>query len=98
MLSALLLSGPSYPALARAGQLTHHRSSHLGRLVLEMTPLTPAAPARLAVNLPSAFASRRVISIHPEGTFAPLCFSLAGPRPSQSTRLALSAPPSRGWA
>src|SRR6266851_1781487 len=44
MLSALLLSGRSYPALARAGQLTHQRSSHLGPLVLEMTPLTLAAP------------------------------------------------------
>src|SRR5260370_8772876 len=44
MLSALLLSGRSYPALARAGQLTHQRSSHLGPLVLEMTPLTLATP------------------------------------------------------
>src|SRR6266516_7698930 len=39
MLSALLHSGRSYPALAQAGQLAHQRSSHLGPLVLEMTPL-----------------------------------------------------------
>ena len=44
MLSALLLSGRSYPAMARAGQLAHQRSSHLGPLVLEMTPLTLATP------------------------------------------------------
>src|SRR6266852_2696357 len=44
MLSALLLSGRSYPALAWAGQLAHQRSSHLGPLVLKMTPLTIPAP------------------------------------------------------
>src|SRR5579885_611349 len=44
MLSALLLSGRSYPALPLAGQLAHQRSSPLGPLVLESTPLTPAAP------------------------------------------------------
>src|SRR5579884_291360 len=44
MLSALLLSGRSYPALPQAGQLAHQRSSPLGPLVLERTPLTPAAP------------------------------------------------------
>src|SRR5574337_521160 len=37
MLSALLLSRRSYPALLRAEQLAHQRSSHLGPLVLEMT-------------------------------------------------------------
>src|SRR5437867_2934303 len=37
MLSALILSRRSYPALPRAGQLVHQRSSHLGPLVLEMT-------------------------------------------------------------
>ena len=44
MLSALILSGRSYPALAQAGQLAHQRSSHLGPLVLEMTPRTLPAP------------------------------------------------------
>src|SRR5260370_11759354 len=44
MLSALIPSGRSYPALAQAGQLAHQRSSHLGPLVLEMTPLTLPAP------------------------------------------------------
>ncbi len=44
MLSALLPSGRSYPALAQAGQLAHQRSSQLGPLVLELTPLTLPAP------------------------------------------------------
>src|SRR5258708_38385589 len=44
MLSALISSGHSYPALAQAGQLAHQRSSHLGPLVLEMTPLNLPAP------------------------------------------------------
>src|SRR3989454_5310923 len=44
MLSALIPSGHSYPALAQAGQLAHQRSSHLGPLVLEMTPLKLPAP------------------------------------------------------
>jgi hypothetical protein len=33
----------------------------------------------------------RVVSIHPEGTFERLRYSLGGDRPSQTTRLALSA-------
>ena len=44
MLSALLLSRRSYPAVSRAGQLAHQRSSHLGPLVLEMTPLNSPTP------------------------------------------------------
>src|SRR5438067_12876346 len=44
MLSALLPSARSYPAVAQAGQLAHQRSSHLGQHVLEMTPLTLATP------------------------------------------------------
>src|SRR5205807_9396814 len=44
MLSALIPSRRSYPALAQAGQLAHQRSGHLGPLVLEMTPLTLPAP------------------------------------------------------
>src|SRR5881396_3055078 len=37
MLSALIPSRRSYPAVLRAEQLAHQRSSHLGPLVLEMT-------------------------------------------------------------
>src|SRR6266699_1794743 len=44
MLSALIPSGRIYTALAQAGQLAHQRSSHLGPLVLEMTPLTLPSP------------------------------------------------------
>ena len=44
MLSALLLSGRSYPALGEAPQLAHQRSSHLGPLVLKMTPLNSLPP------------------------------------------------------
>src|SRR6266699_485828 len=44
MLSALIGSGRSYPALAQAGQLAHQRSSHLGPLVLEMTLRSLPAP------------------------------------------------------
>src|SRR5260370_36496886 len=44
MLSALIPSRQSYPALARAGQLAHQRSSHLGPLVLEMTLLNLPTP------------------------------------------------------
>src|SRR5437763_11165503 len=44
MLSALLLSRRSYPAMLRAEQLVHQRSSHLGPLVLEMTALNLPAP------------------------------------------------------
>ncbi len=35
------------------------------------------------------------MSIHPEGTFGRLRYSLGGDRPSQTTRLALSASPLR---
>src|SRR5438132_14270776 len=44
MLSALLLSRRSYPAVGWAPQLAHQRSSHLGPLVLEMTTLNLPAP------------------------------------------------------
>jgi hypothetical protein len=44
MRSALLLSGRSYPALGEAPQLAHQRSSHLGPLVLKMTPLNALVP------------------------------------------------------
>src|SRR5256886_16420243 len=37
------------------------------------------------------FHSVRVMSIHPEGTFGRLRYSLGGDRPSQTTHLALSA-------
>ena len=44
MLSALLRSEHSYPAVPRAGQLAHQRLSHLGPLVLEMTRLSLPTP------------------------------------------------------
>src|SRR5258707_15880329 len=44
MLSALLLSGRSYPAMAGACQLAHQRSSHLGPIALKMTALTLPVP------------------------------------------------------
>src|ERR687883_634712 len=44
MLSALIPSRRSYPAVPRAGQLAHQRSSHLGPLVLEMTSLSLPVP------------------------------------------------------
>src|SRR5437660_384108 len=44
MPSALILSRRSYPAMGLAPQLAHQRSSHLGPLVLEMTPLNSPAP------------------------------------------------------
>ena len=39
MLSALILSGHSYPAMLLVEQLVHQRSVHFGPLVLEVTPL-----------------------------------------------------------
>src|SRR5207302_1041547 len=45
----------------------------------------------LAVKLASAFTFFRVVSIHPERTFGRLRYLLGGDRPSQTTRLALSA-------
>src|SRR5579884_1338952 len=44
MLSALILSGHSYPAVMLAHQLAHQRPSHLGPLVLEATSLNLLAP------------------------------------------------------
>src|SRR5947209_15503691 len=44
MHSALIPARRSYPALAQAGKLPDHRSSHLGPLVLEMTFLNLPAP------------------------------------------------------
>ncbi len=51
-----------------------------------------ARHVRLAVKLSCAFTLERVMSIHPERTFGRLRYSLGGDRPSQTTRLALSAP------
>ncbi len=128
MHSALIPARRSYPALGEAPQLAHQRSSHLGPLVLEMTPLTLPAPttdrdrtvsrrsepssrAALMGEQPNPWDllqpqdatsrhrgakpplhSYRVVSIHPEGTFGRLRYALGGDRPSQTTRLALSAP------
>src|SRR5215831_14932472 len=44
MLSALILSGHSYPAVTLARQLAHQRSSHFGPLVLKVTSLNLLAP------------------------------------------------------
>jgi hypothetical protein len=44
MLSALIRSEHSYPAVATARQLAHQRLSHLGPLVLKMTRLALPAP------------------------------------------------------
>ena len=44
MLSALILSEHSYPAMPLAGQLEHQRSVHSGPLVLRTAPLKYPAP------------------------------------------------------
>src|SRR6266481_5818136 len=44
MLSALIRSERSYPAVGEASQLAHQRLSHLGPLVLKMTRLALPAP------------------------------------------------------
>src|SRR2546423_10490018 len=44
MLSALLRSGCSYPAMGEAPQLVHQGSSHLGPLVLKVTLRTLPTP------------------------------------------------------
>src|SRR5450755_2000233 len=44
MLSALIPSRHSYPALGVAPHLAHQLSSHLGPLVLKMTPLNNPTP------------------------------------------------------
>src|SRR5258708_7078293 len=90
MLSTLLLSRRSYPALAPAGQLTHQRSIHLGPLVLQMTPLTLAAPTppRDPTFSPrSAPTSRDAFMpappnpselLHPQGPPGPVCPRVSG--------------------
>jgi hypothetical protein len=45
MLSTLILSKHSYPAMPLAEQLVHHRFVHSGPLVLRTTPLKYPAPA-----------------------------------------------------
>jgi hypothetical protein len=45
MLSTLILSELSYPAMQLALQPGHHRFVHFGPLVLEATPLNHPAPA-----------------------------------------------------
>ena len=44
MLSAVILSGDSYPAMPLAGQPAHQRSVHPGPLVLGADLLKPLAP------------------------------------------------------
>ena len=50
----------------------------------------PARLVSLAVKLPCAFYTLRMISIHSEGTFGRLRYSLGGDRPSQTAHLTLS--------
>ena len=45
MLSAVILSERSYPAMPLAGQPAHHWFVHFGPLVLEATPLKIPTPA-----------------------------------------------------
>ena len=46
MLSTLILSGHSYPAMLLAEQPAHHWSVHFGPLVLEAAPLKYPAPTK----------------------------------------------------
>src|SRR6266700_3046032 len=80
MLSALIRSEHSYPAVPWAGQLAHQRLSHLGPLVLKMT--------RLPLPAPTTDRDRTVSRRSEPSSRA----ALGGDRPSQTTRLALSAP------
>src|SRR5439155_25749229 len=83
MLSALIRSGRSYPALAQAGQLAHQRSSHLGPLVLEMT----------ALNLPTPTTDRdRTVSRRSEPSSRD---ALMGEQPNPWDRLQPQDAPSR---
>ena len=50
----------------------------------------PCSACRPHSQAPFRQCTPRVISIHPEGTFGRLRYSLGGDRPSQTTRLALS--------
>src|SRR5512136_792807 len=50
----------------------------------------PCAACRPCSQAPLCLCTLRVVSIHPEGTFERLRYSLGGDRPSQTTRLALS--------
>ena len=51
MLSALISSGHSYPAMHLAVQLAHQRSILLGPLVLEKTPLKYPRLQQIETNL-----------------------------------------------
>jgi hypothetical protein len=64
MLSALILSGRSYPAVPLAGQLVHHRSVHPGPLVLGAAPLkfpTPTTDRDRTVSRRSEPSSRTAL-------------------------------------
>ena len=56
----------------------------------------PARLVGLAVKLPCAFYTLRMISNHSEGTFGRLRYLLGGDRPSQTAHLTLSPPPDKG--
>jgi hypothetical protein len=64
MLSALIPSRRSYPAMPRAGQLVHQRSVQLGPLVLESDPLkflTPTVDRDRTVSRRSEPSSRATL-------------------------------------
>ena len=64
MLSALIPSRRSYPAVLRAGQLVHQRSVQLGPLVLESNPLkflTPTVDRDRTVSRRSEPSSRATL-------------------------------------
>ena len=63
MLSALIGTKHSYPAVLLAEQLVHQRFIHLGPLVLETTPLKYQRPHQIRTNLSYAkYILLRIIS------------------------------------
>ena len=65
MLSTLILSERSYPAMPLAGQPAHHWFVHFGPLVLEATPLkipTPATDRDQTVSRRSEPSSRTILT------------------------------------
>ena len=61
MLSALIRTEHSYPALPRAGQLVHQRFVHSGPLVLGTTLLKLLRPYQIWTNLSHAIRITNVL-------------------------------------
>ncbi len=80
--SACYPRGSFYP-------LRHRPSTRSGGITKSDFRPCSRCPARS--QAPFCLCTLRVMSIHPEETFARLRYSLGGDRPSQTTRLALSA-------